>query len=75
MSKKERKKTLSAILHDVLYHLPQHVHLPFKMPASQSQTTTITKCTCKAWLMVNHPEVALTLEKCIIQGKIIVCFT
>ena len=25
--------------------------------------------------MVNHPEIALTLEKCIIQGKIIVCFT
>ena len=24
--------------------------------------------------MVNHPEIALTLEKCLIQGKIIVCF-
>ena len=32
-------------------------------------------CTCKACLVVNHPEIALTLEKCIIQGKIIVCFT
>ena len=26
-------------------------------------------------LVVNHPEIALTFEKCIIQGKIIVCFT
>ena len=25
--------------------------------------------------MVNHPEIALTSEKCIIQGKTIVCFT
>ena len=62
------KRTLSGILHDVLYHLPQH--LPFKMAAKQSRTTTLTKCTCKACLVVNHPEIALTLEKCIIQGKI-----
>ena len=25
--------------------------------------------TCKACLVVNHPEIALTLEKCLIQGK------
>ena len=31
---KKRKRTLSGILHDVLYHLPQH--LPFKMAAEQS---------------------------------------
>ena len=31
--------------------------------------------TCKVCLVVNHPEIALTLEKCLIQGKIIVCFT
>ena len=34
----------------------------------------ITKLTCKACLVVNHPEIALTLEKCLIQGKIIVFF-
>ena len=26
------------------------------------------------FLVVNRPEIALTLEKCLIQGKIIVCF-
>ena len=51
---KDRKRTLSGILHDMLYHLPQH--LPFKMAAKQSQTTTLTKCTCKASLVVNHPK-------------------
>ena len=69
---KERKRTLNGILHDPLYQLPQH--LPFKM-ATKSRTTTLTKCTCKACLVVNHPEIALTLEEFIIQGKIIVCFT
>ena len=73
MTTKERKRTLSRILHDALYHLPQR--LPFKIAAKQSRTTMLTKCTCKACLAVNHPEIALTLEKCIIQGKIIVCFT
>ena len=34
--------------------------------AKQSRTTTLT---CKAYLVVNHPEIALTLEKCLIQGK------
>ena len=34
----------------------------------------MTTLTCKACLVVNHPEIALTLEKCLIQGKIIVCF-
>ena len=33
MTAKERKRTLSVILHDTLYHLPQH--LPFKMAAKQ----------------------------------------
>ena len=70
---KKRKRTLSRILHDVLYHLPQH--LPFKMAAKQSWTTRLTKCTCKACLAVNHPEIVLTLEECTIQGKIIVSFT
>ena len=73
MTAKERKRTLSVILHDALYHLPQH--LPFKMAAEQLRTTTLTKCTCKACLVVNHPEIVLTLEKCKIQGKIIVSFT
>ena len=74
MTVKERKRTLSGILHDALYHLPQY--LPFKRTTKQSQTTTLTKCTCKACLVVNHPEIALTLEKSVlIQGKIIVCFT
>ena len=31
--------------------------------------------TCKAFLVVNHPEIALTLGKCLIQGKIIVCLS
>ena len=51
-----------------------HNDLPFKMAAKQSRTTTITKCTCKACLVVDHPERALTLEKCIIEGKVIVRF-
>ena len=45
------------------------------MATKQSRTATLTKCTCKASLVVNHPAIALTLEKCIIQGKIIVYFT
>ena len=73
MTAKERKRTLSGILHDMLYHLPPH--LPFKMAAKESWTNTLTKCTCKACLVVNHTEIALILEKCIFQGKIIVCFT
>ena len=60
------------MLHDALNRLPQH--LPFKMAAGQSQTTMVT-CTCKVSLVVNHPEIALTLEKGLIQGKIIGCFT
>ena len=31
MTEKERKRTLSVILHDALYHLQQH--LPFKIAA------------------------------------------
>ena len=65
-----KKKDTWGILHDTLYCQPHH--LPFKMAAEQSQTTMLT---CKVFLVVNHPEIALTLEKCIIQGKIIVCFT
>ena len=56
-------------LHDTLYRLPQY--LPFKMAAEWSWTTTLT---CKVFLVVNHPEITLTLEKCLIQGKIIACF-
>ena len=69
MTVKERKRTLVGIFHDAPYRLP------FKMAAKQSRTTTLTKCTCKACLVENHPEIALTLEKCIIQGKITVYFT
>ena len=58
MTARERKKTLSGILLDALYHLPQH--MPFKMATKQSLTTTLTKCTCKACLVENHPEIALT---------------
>ena len=73
MTAKERKRTLSGIWQWRAVSLA--TTLPFKMAAKQSWTTTLTKCTCKACLVVNHPEIALTLEKCIIQGKIIVCFT
>ena len=59
MTAKERKRTLSGILHDTLYCQPHH--LPFKMAAEQSQTTMLT---CKVFLVVNHPEIALTLKKC-----------
>ena len=69
MTVKERNRTLDGIFHDAPYHLP------FEMAAKQSQTTTLTKCTCKACLVVNHPEIVLTLEKCISQGKIIVYLT
>ena len=41
------------------------------LPNNQSQTTMLI---CKASLAVNHSEIALTSEKCLIQGKIIVCF-
>ena len=41
------------------------------LPNNESWTTTHV---CKVCLVVNHPEIALTLEKCLIQGKIIVCF-
>ena len=64
MKNDERKRTLSGILHYMLYSL-QH-HLPFKMAAEQSRTTTLT---CKVCLVVNLPEIALTLKKCLIQGK------
>ena len=60
----ERKRTLRGILHYMLYSLPHH--LPFKMAAEQSQTTTLI---CKACLVVNLPQIALTLKKCLIQGK------
>ena len=69
MTVKERKRTLAGIFHGAPYHLP------FEMAAKQSRTTTLTKCTCKACLVVNHPEIVLTLEKCVIQGKIIVYLT
>ena len=42
------------------------------MAAERSRTTMLT---CRTFLVVNCPEIALTLEKCLIQGKIIVCFT
>ena len=35
MTEKERKRTHSAILHDALYHLPQH--LPFKWPPNNHE--------------------------------------
>ena len=70
MTAEERKRTLRGILHGALYRLPQN--LPFKMAAERSQTTTLTY---KMFLVVNRPEIAWTLEKCLIQGKIIVCFT
>ena len=41
------------------------------MAAERSRTTTLTS---KAFLEVNHPEIALTLEKSLIQGETIVCF-
>ena len=48
-----------------------------KTLAFQNGRRTITNnhtLTCMAFLAVNYPEIALTLEKCLIQGKIIVCF-
>ena len=60
MNAKERKRTLKGILHDALNTCLS------KWPPN--------KLTCKACLVVNHPEIALTLEKCLIQGKIIVFF-
>ena len=42
------------------------------MAAERSRTTMLT---CRTFLAVNCPEIALTLEKCLIQGQIIVCFT
>ena len=43
------------------------------MAAEQSQTAMLT---CKVFLVVNHPEIALTLKKCVkFKVKIIVCFT
>ena len=68
---RKEKRTLSGILHDTLYCQPHH--LPFKMAAEQSQTTMLT---CKVFSVVNHPEIALTLKKCVkFKVKIIVCFT
>ena len=69
MTVKGRKRTLNGILHDELYTC-----LSKWPPNNHEQITTLTKCTCKACLVVNHSELALTLEKCIIDGKIIVCF-
>ena len=65
MTAKERKRTLGEILHDELNTCLS------KWPPIMNNMTTLT---CKACLVVNHPEIALTLEKCLIQGKIIVCF-
>ena len=67
---KERKRTLSGILHDALYTC-----LSKWPPKNHEQITRLTKCTCKVCLVVDHPEIALTLEKCIIESKIIICFT
>ena len=66
MTAKERKGDL------VGYYTPCHdTFLSKWLPNNQSRTTTPIS---KACLAVNHPEIALTLEKCLIQGKIIVCF-
>ena len=51
-------------LHDTLYHLSQHS--PFKMVTEQSRAATLTS---KACLVINHPEISSTLEKCFIRGK------
>ena len=66
MNAKERKRTLKGILHDALNTCLSK--------GRRTITNNITKLTCKACLVVNHPEIALTLEKCLIQGKIIVFF-
>ena len=43
------------------YTTTSHYTCLLKMAAGQSQTTTLT---CVTGLAVNHPEIALTLEKC-----------
>ena len=59
-------------LWDITWHaIRLSQHLPFKMTAERSRTTTLTS---KAFLVVNHPEIALTLEKSLIQDETIVCF-
>ena len=50
---------------------PPEITFSKRLPNNESWTTTLV---CKVCLVVNHPEIALTLEKCLIQGKIIVCF-
>ena len=53
---------------DITWHaIRLSQHLPFKMAAELSRTTTLT---CKAFLVVNHPEIALTLEKCWLNCRI-----
>ena len=54
MTAKERKRTLGEILHDELNTCLS------KWPPIMNNMTTLT---CKACLVVNHPEIALTLGK------------
>ena len=66
---RKKKDTLGDI---TWYAIQLATTLAFQNGRERSRTTTLT---CKTFLVVNHPEIALTLEKCLIQGKIIVCFT
>ena len=57
MTVKERKRALSGILYDALLPLPHH--LPYKM-AADARTTPLT---CKACVVVNHPDISIDLGK------------
>ena len=60
----ERKKEKGHLVGYYMTHYTLATRLAF-------QKATLT---CKAFLVVNRPEIASTLEKCLIQGKTIVCF-
>ena len=67
MTAKERKRTLSGVLHDALYTC--HNTCLSKWPPNIHEQP----CLLVRRFTGFHPEIALTLEKCLIQGKIIVC--
>ena len=68
----ERKKEDTLVGYYMMHYTACHdTCLSNWLPNNQSRTTMPI---CKASLAVNHPEIALTLEKCLIQVKSLFAF-
>ena len=51
----------------ITHYTASHTTCLLKWPPNNHEQPCLR--TCKVCLVVNHPEIALTLEKCLIQGK------